>query len=114
MLERTREAMRVHSRKQAAHLVVMLTMLAIVLHLAWPRPAQAQAVGATLSGVVTDSSGAAIANATVSIRNEGTREVRELTTNANGIYSAPNLIPGSYDVSVTAAGFKTLVEPAII
>jgi Carboxypeptidase regulatory-like domain/TonB dependent receptor len=105
--------MRVHSRKQAAHLVVMLTMLAIVLHLAWPRPAQAQAVGATLSGVVTDSSGAAIANATVSIKNEGTREVRELTTNANGIYSAPNLIPGLYDVSVTAAGFKKVVQPAI-
>src|ERR1700704_3665457 len=103
MLERTRKAMRVHSRKQAAHLVVvMLATLAIVLHLAWPRPAQAQAVGATLSGVVTDSSGAAIANATVSIKNEGTREVRELTTNANGIYSAPNLIPGSYNVSVTA------------
>jgi hypothetical protein len=105
--------MTVHSRKQAAHFVVMLTMLAIVLHLAWPRPAQAQAVGATLSGVVTDSSGAAIANATVSIKNEGTREVREQTTNGEGIYSAPNLIPGLYEVSVTAAGFKKVVQPAI-
>src|ERR1700704_3288210 len=114
MLERTRKAMRVHSRKQAAHLVVvMLAMLAIVLHLAWPRPAQAQAVGATLSGVITDSSGAAIANATVSIKNEGTREVREQTTNGDGIYSAPNLIPGLYEISVTAAGFKKLVQPAI-
>ena len=105
--------MTVHSRKQAAHFVVMLTMLAIVLHLAWPRPAQAQAVGATLSGVVTDSSGAAIANATVSIKNEGTREVREQTTNGEGIYSAPNLIPGLYEVSVMAAGFKKVVQPAI-
>jgi carboxypeptidase family protein len=113
MLERTREAMRVHSRKQAAHLVVMLTILAIVLHLARPLPVQAQAVGATLSGVVTDSSGAAIPNATVSIKNEGTREVREQSTNGDGIYSAPNLIPGLYEVSVTAAGFKTLVQPAI-
>src|SRR6267154_1417701 len=110
MLERTREAMRVHSRKQAAHLVVMLTMLAIVLHLAWPRPARAQAVGATLSGVVTDSSGAAISNAAVSIKKENTGEVREQTTNSDGIYSAPNLIPGPYEVSVTAAGFKKLVQ----
>ena len=102
--------MRVHSRKQAAHLVVMLTMLAIVLHLAWPRPAQAQAVGATLSGAVTDSSGAAISNAAVSIKNENTGEVREQTTNSDGIYSAPNLIPGPYEVSVTAAGFKKLVQ----
>ena len=102
--------MRVHSRKQAAHLVVMLTMLAIVLHLAWPRPAQAQAVGATLSGTVTDSSGAAISNAAVSIKKENTGEVREQTTNSDGIYSAPNLIPGPYEVSVTAAGFKKLVQ----
>jgi outer membrane receptor protein involved in Fe transport len=105
--------MRVHSRRQAVHLVVMLTILAVVLYLAWAQSAQAQAVGATLSGVVTDSSGAAIPNATVLIKNEGTQEVREATTNGDGIYSAPNLIPGLYEVSVTAAGFKKLVQPAI-
>src|SRR4030088_205077 len=112
-LERKREAMRAHSRKQPAHLVVTLTLLAIVLHLAWPWSVQAQAVGATLSGVVTDSSGAAIPNATVSIKNEGTQEIREVTTNGDGIYSAPNLLPGLYEVSVTAAGFKKLIQPAI-
>src|SRR3981081_2604995 len=104
MLDRTREAMRLHSRKQPAHLLVTLTMLAIVLHLAGAQSAQAQAVGATLSGLVTASSGAAIPNATVSITNQGTQEVRQVTTNGDGIYSAPNLIPGLYDVSVTAAG----------
>src|SRR3981081_2254595 len=112
-LERTREAMRVHSRKQPAHLVVTLTLLAIVLHLAWPWSVQAQAVGAPLSGVVTDSSGAAIPNATVSIKNEGTQEIREVTTNGDGIYSAPNLLPGLYEVSVTVAGFKKLIQPAV-
>src|ERR1700716_774333 len=112
-LERTREAMRVHSRKQPAHLVVTLTLLAIVLHLAWPWSVQAQAVGATLSGVVTDSSGAAIPNAPVSIKNEATGEIREVTTNGDGIYSAPNLLPGLYEVSVTAAGFKKLIQPAV-
>src|SRR4030088_1924543 len=112
-LERKREAMRAHSRKQPAHLVVTLTLLAIVLHLAWPWSVQAQAVGATLSGVVTDSSGAAIPNATVSIKNEGTQEIREVTTNGDGIYSAPNLLPGLYEVSVTAAGFKKLIHPAV-
>jgi len=105
--------MKVHSRKQAAHLVVMLIMLAIVLHLAWAPSAQAQAVGATLSGVVTDSSGAAIPNATVSIKNQGTQEVRDVTTNGDGIYSAPNLIPGLYEVSVTVPGFKKLVQSGI-
>src|SRR3979490_2063352 len=113
MLERTRKAMRLHSRKQPAHLVVTLAILAIFLHLAWPQSAPAQAVGATLSGLVTDSSGAAIPNATVLIKNEATGEVREVTTNGDGIYSAPNLIPGLYELSVTAAGFKKLIQPAI-
>src|SRR3982075_612312 len=112
-LERTREAMIVRSRKHTALLVVTLTILAIVLHLAWPWSVQAQAVGATLSGVVTDSSGAAIPNAPVSIKNEATGEIREVTTNGDGIYSAPNLLPGLYEVSVTAAGFKKLIQPAV-
>ena len=79
----------------------------------WSAPASAQAVGATLSGVVSDSSGAAIANAKISIKNVGTREVRELSSNADGIYSAPNLLPGSYEVSGEAQGFNKLVQKGI-
>src|SRR5258708_24653517 len=58
-------------------------------------------------------SGGAVANATVPIKNQATGVVREVTTNADGFYSAPNLIPGSYEVRVTGQGFQTLVQKEI-
>ncbi len=76
-------------------------------------PAQAQVSGATLSGLLTDESGGAVANATVSIKNKATGVVREVTTNSDGFYSAPNLLPGNYEVTVTATGFSTVVQKDI-
>src|ERR1700730_8871935 len=75
---------------------------------------QAQVAGATLSGTVTDLSGATIATAKVSIKNLGTGEVRESTSNGDGFYSAPNLLPGSYEVSTSSMGFSKAVQSGII
>ncbi len=75
--------------------------------------AHAQVSGATLSGTVTDASGSAVANATVSIKNTETGIVREITTDAAGLYSAPNLPPAVYDVTASATGFSTLVQTGI-
>src|SRR6266436_3938928 len=72
-------------------------------------PVHAQVTGATLSGTVTDASGAVIANAQVSIRNTATGISKDTTTDSSGFYAAPNLPPGPYEVKVTAAGFNTLV-----
>ncbi len=69
--------------------------------------------GATLSGIISDPSGGAVANATVSIKNQATGVVREVTTNSDGFYSAPNLLPGTYEVRVTGQGFQTLVQKEI-
>jgi Carboxypeptidase regulatory-like domain/TonB dependent receptor/TonB-dependent Receptor Plug Domain len=74
----------------------------------------AQAVGATLTGTVTDQSGGVVPNATVAILNTATGETRNITTNADGIYSAPNLNPGTYSATVTASGFSKLVQSGII
>ncbi|MBZ5659856.1 MAG: TonB-dependent receptor [Acidobacteriia bacterium] len=73
----------------------------------------AQAVGATLTGTVTDPSGAAIANAQVSILNTATGVPRDVTSNTDGIYSAPNLVPGVYSITITAAGFSKTVQTGI-
>src|SRR6267154_3848181 len=72
-------------------------------------PIYAQVTGATLSGTVTDASGAVIANAQVSIRNTATGISKDTTTDSAGFYAAPNLPAGPYEVKVTAAGFNTLV-----
>src|SRR5260370_8358206 len=76
-------------------------------------PAHGQVSGATLTGVVADESGSGVPDAKVSIKNVGTGTVRELTTNGDGLYSAPNLLPGTYEVTITAKGFQTTVQQEI-
>jgi hypothetical protein len=73
----------------------------------------AQVSGATMTGTVSDASGAVIPNAQVATKNVATGDVRSATTNATGLYTAPNLLPGSYDVTATAPGFSTEVRSGI-
>src|SRR6267378_3033073 len=75
--------------------------------------ARAQAVGAALSGLITDERGGAVPGATVSIKNLGTGVVREVSSNGDGFYSAPNLLPGTYEVRVAAQGFQTSIQKNI-
>src|SRR5258706_1593000 len=73
----------------------------------------AQVAGATLSGTATDAAGAAVPNAKVSIKNSATGVVRDVTTDSAGFYSAPNLLPGVYDITVAAVGFSSAVQTGL-
>src|SRR3981081_1012229 len=74
-------------------------------------PARAQLAGANLSGVVMDASGRSVPNATISIKNVTTGVIREVQSNSDGLYSAPNLLPGDYDIEASARSFsKTAVK----
>ena len=64
-----------------------------------------QVVGGTISGAVSDGSGAAVPGARVQVHNAETGTERVLTSDAEGAYAAPSLTVGSYDVSVTRDGF---------
>jgi hypothetical protein len=79
----------------------------VVLAVIGGAPAMAQLAGANLSGIVTDNSGGLVANATVSIKNVDTGVVRQVQSNSDGLYSAPNLQPGNYDIEASAKGFST-------
>ena len=68
-------------------------------------PLLGQVVGSTVSGTVTDPSGAAVAGATVVIRNEETGTERHLLTDNDGHYAAPSVSVGRYTVAVSADGF---------
>ena len=74
---------------------------------------EAQVAGGTISGTVVDTSGSVIPNASVSITNVATGINRSVTTNSDGIYTAPNLLPASYQLTFTAPGFKTEVRRGI-
>jgi len=61
---------------------------------------------ATLSGVVTDPSGAVVPGAQVTVHSLATGLDRQLVTDSAGLYIAPSLVPGDYQVQVKASGFS--------
>ena len=75
--------------------------------------AQAQSINGSIRGIVTDSTGAAIAGASVTIRNVETGYVREVKTDEAGLYVAPALPIGTYSVSSSSSGFAPLSQTGI-
>lgn len=90
----------------------LLAVVALVL-LAAAWPAEAQTFRGTILGTVTDSSGAAVPEANVAIKNVDTGATRAVTTSADGSYSAPELQIGNYSVTVTKSGFKSGVVTGV-
>src|SRR5437868_7976505 len=68
--------------------------------------AYGQAVNSTILGTITDSSGAAVPNARVTITEVNTGITRNANTNESGNYSFPDLPPGTYNVTTEQTGFK--------
>ena len=69
-----------------------------------------QTTTARLTGTVTDPTGGAVSNATITITSETTGQVRTVTSNGSGLYVAVSLPPAVYDVQVTADGFSKNVQ----
>ncbi|MDX2267896.1 MAG: carboxypeptidase-like regulatory domain-containing protein [Bryobacter sp.] len=74
----------------------------------------AQSGTGDLTGTVTDSTGASIAAATITITNPATGFTRTLQTNEGGIFSAPALNPGTYNVKVEKQGFQTQARNGVL
>ncbi len=72
-----------------------------------PSALYAQVTSGNLVGVVKDSTGAAVPNASVTVRSVATNIASKITSNAQGEYRVNNLLPGIYAVEVTAPGFST-------
>ncbi|HXB62898.1 MAG TPA: carboxypeptidase regulatory-like domain-containing protein [Acidobacteriaceae bacterium] len=81
-----------------------LCIAALFTLAALPAAAQSSTSGA-ISGTVTDTSGAAVSNATVVIKDTDTGVVHTVTTNGDGSYSMPFLLSGHYEVIASAANF---------
>src|SRR5260370_38285170 len=82
-------------------------MLAMVTLALLSRETAAQVTGGTIQGTATDPAGAVIPNVTITIRNLATGIEREVITNEQGFYSAPNLPAGLYQIKAVATGFST-------
>ena len=78
-------------------------------------PAAAQLDTAQLGGRVTDPQGLAVANAKVSVRNQGTGATRDVTADSSGHYEFVGLPPGHYELTVEGmSGFAKLVNPDVL
>jgi len=88
--------------------LILTCFLALLLCL----PGFGQTAG-QITGNVTDSTGAMIPGATVTATNTDTNAVRSTTTNEVGIYTLPQMVPGTYDVRAESAGFSAAVRTGV-
>ena len=79
-----------------------LIMLALTL------PLTAQMNTASINGTISDSSGASVQGANIVIENSATGSRREARTNTTGFYSVPQLQPGTYNVTISHDGFRSV------
>lgn len=91
--------------------VALVTALGSSLSL--PGWSQSQSINGTIRGLVTDSTGAAIAGATVTIKNVDTGYTRTTTSGADGLYVVPDLPVGNYAVSASSQNFAPLTKSGI-
>ena len=99
-------------RSQRA-LVFVVCSLALLATLLTGGSAMAQTFRGTILGTITDSSGAAVPGAGVTVKNLDTGLTRSVSTSEDGTYSAPELPIGNYSITVEKAGFKTGVVTSV-
>src|SRR6202140_4109647 len=96
--------------KLALILLAVVTVLAVT-----PRAVLGQNVYGTITGTVTDSSGAAISDATVVLTNLDNGEKHSIQSDSSGNYTFVNILPGRYKLQSEKSGFKNFVrEPVIV
>lgn len=111
--------MRIHSAANVSragfwlwkHIAMCAALIAALLAFA---PASQGQENATVNGTVADASGAVIPNATVTLTNTATGQVRTVISNSVGAYRFPNLGIGTYTLDVTATGFAKFEKTGIV
>src|SRR5271157_800681 len=87
----------------------LLCLFALLL----PGLLRGQSTNATLSGTVTDPTGAAIPNVQLTLTSVDTGTVNKAASGPEGLYSFPNLRPGIYELKASSQGFKEYVQAGI-
>jgi len=101
------------STRNTAHLLVRLLILTFVLAIL-ALPALAQTNKAAIVGTVTDSNGAAVQGATITITKVDTSATRDVTSGGSGEYEVPLLEIGTYKITATKQGFQTVTQENVV
>lgn len=98
--------MNYHVKRTISRVITMIAALSICVC--------AQEFRATLTGTVTDPSGAVVPNATVEAVNRDTQQKYTATTTSKGDYFIPYMLPGTYTVTFAAAGFEKKAQENVV
>src|SRR5271168_46629 len=79
-----------------------------------PSPVLAQEYRGTITGVVADSTGALIPNASITVTELSTGSLHKTTSNSSGEYNVPFLLPGTYRIEAEAPGFTNLTRDNVV
>ena len=90
-------------------LTISLILVAVLSEAVW-----AQSDRGTITGTITDPAGAVVANAAVEARNTETNATYPFASSTTGNYTLAELPAGTYELAVTAPGFKKFIRPGLI
>ena len=93
--------------------LALIFLTAVVVLALTPTAGWGQNVYGTMAGTVTDTSGAAVANASVTLTNLANAEKRNMETDSSGNYTFVNILPGRYKLEAEKTGFKKFVREPI-
>ncbi|HEV7218567.1 MAG TPA: TonB-dependent receptor [Terriglobales bacterium] len=91
----------------------IITTLVMLALLSFANGTFAQVLYGSLTGAVTDASGAVVTGSQVTVLEVQTGVTRDATTDSSGIYRFATLFPGTYKVTITAPGFSTQETPGV-
>ena len=99
--------------KRTPELRAILLSLALILAFCGAAFSQEE-ITAAITGQVTDSTGALVQNASITVVNDETKAERKTTTGEDGSYTITNLAPGTYTLTIEVANFKRYVQTALV
>lgn len=105
---------RLHDRSETCRLWIVIGLALCLMLAAFPPGSQAQEFRATLTGQVTDASGAVVPKAKVTATNVDTGSSYTDVTTGAGVYYIPYIVPGTYRVKVEAEGFKVAIQDNVL
>ena len=100
-------AVRLRAMRLGKRIPFLASLAALFLSGTGGPPVQAQTSYGTVVGTITDTTGATVRGATVTLKNDGTDAANSATTGSAGTYTFINLTPGFYTLTVAQTGFKS-------
>jgi len=100
--------------QRAKYLLMAFLVGAFLIAPMFVQRLNAQVLYGSVAGTVTDQTGAVVPKASLAITNVNTGQTREATTDDAGYYSIPNVLVGTYDLSIKKTGFRPYLEKGVV